>query len=148
MGPMFARSDYLAFRKRNVPFVFLSTGTPWYYHTPHDDPDRLDFAKLQRVSDYVKGLVLQLRDGPREGTFDPGAALVQDARVLDARIDAVLSGRAGIELGAGDRRHLEQYRETIQGALKGGRVDAATRSAMQGAMVIVFERLQSDRRRD
>ena len=38
--PDMARSDYHAFRGKGVPFVFFSTGTPWYYHSEHDTIDR------------------------------------------------------------------------------------------------------------
>ena len=43
------RSDYGAFKKRGIPFTFVSIGTPWYYHTRDDTPARLDYAKMGRL---------------------------------------------------------------------------------------------------
>lgn len=50
------RSDYFAFRRRGVAYCFLSSGTPWYYHTPHDTLERLDFTKMARLLDCLLGL--------------------------------------------------------------------------------------------
>src|SRR5262249_38239055 len=49
----FAKSDYDGFRKRDLPFYFLTTGTSDRYHTPNDVPDSIDFAKATNVARYV-----------------------------------------------------------------------------------------------
>lgn len=48
-----ARSDYDAFRKAEIPYVFLTTGIPANYHTPEDTIERLDFALLENVTRYL-----------------------------------------------------------------------------------------------
>jgi hypothetical protein len=45
------RSDHWVFLKRGIPAVFLTTGMHPDYHTPSDDADRLDYAKLERVTE-------------------------------------------------------------------------------------------------
>jgi len=45
------RSDSWPFLKRGVPAVFLTTGLHADYHTPEDDTERLDFAKLERIAE-------------------------------------------------------------------------------------------------
>jgi hypothetical protein len=45
------RSDHWVFLKRGIPAVFLTTGMHPDYHTPTDDADRLDYAKLERVTE-------------------------------------------------------------------------------------------------
>lgn len=49
MGKSFARSDYAAFRAKNIPFSFITSGTPWYYHTPADTPEIINWNKLEKL---------------------------------------------------------------------------------------------------
>jgi Zn-dependent M28 family amino/carboxypeptidase len=46
-------SDYDAFWKRSVPFVFLSGGRSRVYHTPDDTPDRLDYDKMAATAAWL-----------------------------------------------------------------------------------------------
>ncbi|MEX0726035.1 MAG: M20/M25/M40 family metallo-hydrolase, partial [Planctomycetaceae bacterium] len=50
------RSDYGAFRDREIPFLFFSTGEHPDYHTRRDTPDRIDYGKVARVSSLVNRL--------------------------------------------------------------------------------------------
>lgn len=45
-----ARSDYDEYRKRGIPFLFISSGTPWYYHTEHDTPEILSYEKMNALT--------------------------------------------------------------------------------------------------
>ena len=88
MGPVMARSDYSPFRLKKVPFVFFSTGTPWYYHKPEDDVERLDFAKMSLVADLVARVVRSI-DYPPPNWGDPvwrepTPNVEEDARLLAA----------------------------------------------------------------
>lgn len=47
------RSDYKAFRDRNIPYLFYSTGTPFYYHTPDDQIDKVSPEKIARIGDLI-----------------------------------------------------------------------------------------------
>ncbi len=58
LGGLFARSDYRAFRNRGIPYTFISSGTPWYYHTKFDTPDRLNYEKMASL---VLNLVKELQ---------------------------------------------------------------------------------------
>ena len=49
LGRIIPRSDYASFREQKIPFVFYTTGTPWYYHTSYDTEDRIDFPFLAKV---------------------------------------------------------------------------------------------------
>lgn len=142
MGPNFARSDYVAFRRKNIPFVFLSTGTPWYYHTVHDDVDKIDFPKLGRVADYLHRLTLKLAEAPRPRFVPNPPATVEDARVMAGKIDAVL---AWPTLDERTRLALGAHRSKIQEAIQAGRVDDESRGAMQSAMVTVFQLVSGSR---
>jgi len=60
LGEIYARSDYGAFRSKKIPFVFLSTGQPWYYHKPEDDADRLNYGKMEKGVAFVHRLLLEI----------------------------------------------------------------------------------------
>jgi hypothetical protein len=43
-------SDHGVFRKSGVPYVFFSCGRWEHYHQPTDTPDRLNYAKMARIT--------------------------------------------------------------------------------------------------
>jgi Zn-dependent M28 family amino/carboxypeptidase len=57
------RSDNWPFLEHGIPAVFLTTGLHPDYHTPDDDTDRLDFAKLERIARLAARLVWLAADG-------------------------------------------------------------------------------------
>lgn len=69
--PGSARSDYGPFRDKGVPYVFFTTGTPWYYHTPDDTKDKIDFKKLDIISDFIFKFVLTIGFGGERFEFTP-----------------------------------------------------------------------------
>lgn len=50
-------SDYDAFWKREVPFLFLTCGRSARYHTPADTPEHLDWAKMRATARWLERLV-------------------------------------------------------------------------------------------
>lgn len=59
------RSDYGPFRDRKVPFLFVSTGVHPDYHTTRDTPDRIDYEKMRKISNWVFDLSASLADVER-----------------------------------------------------------------------------------
>ena len=57
------RSDNWPFLQRAIPAVFLTTGLHPDYHTPNDDTVRIDFAKLERITELAARLVWLAADG-------------------------------------------------------------------------------------
>jgi hypothetical protein len=57
------RSDNWPFLQRGVPAVFLTTGLHPDYHTPDDDTGRIDFAKLERITELASRLAWMAADG-------------------------------------------------------------------------------------
>jgi len=90
--PGMARSDYGPFRDRDVPFVFFSTGTPWYYHTEHDDPAVLNWGKLHKVARFARQVVAEAAAGPRPEFRKTGVSAA-DAEALGATLDRILERR-------------------------------------------------------
>lgn len=58
------RSDNWAFLKRGIAAVFLTTGLHPDYHTPDDDADRIDYAKLARIAKLATRAAWAAADGP------------------------------------------------------------------------------------
>jgi hypothetical protein len=61
------RSDNWPFLQRGVPAVFLTTGLHPDYHTPEDDTGRIDFPKLERITELASRLAWMAAeaDAPR-----------------------------------------------------------------------------------
>jgi len=57
------RSDNWPFIQHGIPAVFLTTGLHPDYHTPDDDTERIDFAKLERITELASRLVWLAADG-------------------------------------------------------------------------------------
>jgi len=84
-------SDYEPFRRRSVPFLFLTCGRWRHYHEITDTPDRLAYDKLASTADFLEALVDALldHDGPRpsytptlRGDADTLASLLAIGRAL------------------------------------------------------------------
>lgn len=46
-------SDHGIFRVNRVPYLFFSCGRWEHYHRPTDTPDRLSYAKMERIAEYL-----------------------------------------------------------------------------------------------
>jgi len=57
------RSDNWPFLQHGIPAVFLTTGLHPDYHTPDDDTERIDFPKLERITELASRLVWLAADG-------------------------------------------------------------------------------------
>jgi hypothetical protein len=57
------RSDNWPFLERGIPALFLTTGLHPDYHTPADDTDRIDFPKLERITELAARLAWMVADG-------------------------------------------------------------------------------------
>lgn len=127
--PDFARSDYAAFRAKGVPFVFFSTGTPWYYHTEHDTPEVIDFPKLARVAAYVKALVVETANAAERPEFRKAAPSEED-------LAAVRGGLSRMLENADRLRWPEGKREAAESMLKD--LTTAEPKALQRAMLLIL----------
>jgi Peptidase family M28/PA domain len=57
------RSDNWPFLEHGIPAVFLTTGLHPEYHTPDDDTERIDFAKLERIAELACRAAWMAADG-------------------------------------------------------------------------------------
>lgn len=140
LGALSARSDYTHFRRKNIPFVFFSTGTPWYYHQPEDDVAQLNFEKLERAARYVCRFTLALANAEKRPQFvkNPQPSL-DDARFFQAKLRAVIDRPR--EAGARDEdvARFKSVLEQVDAIVKSGTMTAKDKKTLQNAMILIFE---------
>jgi hypothetical protein len=102
-------SDHHAFRVDRRPYLFFSCGHWEHYHMPSDTPDKLNYAKMARIAEYlvrvteaVSGTAL---DGPFEG-YDSTATelrlMRKHAGPLAAQLGMSLDTREDLEALIGE----------------------------------------------
>jgi len=69
------RSDHLPYARANVPAVMFSTLLHPDYHTPRDNPDRIDIAKLTRMSQWMYGTAWNVATAKERPDLIPGFKL-------------------------------------------------------------------------
>ncbi|MEO6527491.1 MAG: M28 family peptidase [Gemmatimonadaceae bacterium] len=71
----FFRSDHLPYARLNVPALMYSTNLHDDYHTPRDRPDRIDYAKLTRMTQWMYVTGWLAANAPERPKLDPGFKL-------------------------------------------------------------------------
>lgn len=81
-------SDYDAFWKRQVPFLFLTSGRSQRYHTPQDTPEHLAWPKIEATARWLERFVRRACARSDERVvFDASAR--DDASTLKTFLDVV-----------------------------------------------------------
>ncbi len=69
------RSDHLPYARNGVPALFFSTLLHADYHTPFDNPDRIDIAKLTKMTRWMYATGRTVADADRKPAIDPAFKL-------------------------------------------------------------------------
>ena len=69
------RSDHLPYARRNVPALMYSTNLHDDYHTPRDNPARIDYPKLTRMAQWMYLTGWFAANAPERPRLDPGFRL-------------------------------------------------------------------------
>jgi Peptidase family M28 len=69
------RSDHLPYARAGVPSLFFTTLLHPDYHTPKDEPDRIDVAKLARVARWMYATGWMVSETPARPGVDAGFRL-------------------------------------------------------------------------
>lgn len=69
------RSDHLPYARVGIPSVFFTTLLHPDYHTPRDEPQRIDIAKLARMTRWMYATGWDVANAPLRPTTDPGFKL-------------------------------------------------------------------------
>jgi Iap family predicted aminopeptidase len=81
-------SDHHAFRVRRVPYLFLSCGRWEHYHRETDTPDRLAWAKMAMIRDYVVALADEIAEANL--AVPPVVTTDMEIRYLETALGPVL----------------------------------------------------------
>jgi len=144
MGPLIPRSDYASFRSAEVPFVFFSTGTPWYYHTPHDDPERINLDKLRSNVGFIARVLAALADAPVRPGFVRSPPLPNgDAEGFAGQMEKIL-GNPGLRIEPAERDRLGAAVAELR-KLSGSDADAKVKGLIQRSIVALLGIIQRSR---
>ena len=69
------RSDHLPYARMNVPALMYTTNLHDDYHTPRDNPARIDYAKLTRMAQWMYLTGWFVATAPQRPALDPGFRL-------------------------------------------------------------------------
>ena len=69
------RSDHLPYARLNVPALMYSTNLHDDYHTPRDNPARIDYPKLTRMAQWIYLTGWFVANAPERPKLDPGFRL-------------------------------------------------------------------------
>jgi Zn-dependent M28 family amino/carboxypeptidase len=69
------RSDHLSYARVGVPAIFFTTLLHPDYHTPADNPDRIDIAKLTRMTKWMYATGRAVADADKMPAVDPNFKL-------------------------------------------------------------------------
>jgi Zn-dependent M28 family amino/carboxypeptidase len=69
------RSDHLSYARNGVPALFFTTLLHPDYHTPRDNPDRIDITKLARMTRWMYATGRVVADVDKRPAVDPNFKL-------------------------------------------------------------------------
>ena len=69
------RSDHLPYARAGVPALFFTTLLHPDYHTPFDNPDRIDIAKLTKMTRWMYATGRAVAEADKPPAFDPAFKL-------------------------------------------------------------------------
>jgi hypothetical protein len=69
------RSDHVPYAERNVPSLFFSTNLHADYHTPRDEPSRINYPKLTRMTEWMYMTGWIAANAAKRPATDPGFVL-------------------------------------------------------------------------
>lgn len=69
------RSDHLPYARLNIPAVYFSSLLHADYHTPRDEPERIDTAKLTRITKWMFATGWSAANADQRPRLDPGFKL-------------------------------------------------------------------------
>ena len=134
------RSDHANFVAAGVPSVFFTDATGPCYHTPYDDVDVVDFAKLDQQIVTATALATDLVATDTPPVFDPAAPLTtyEDAQTM---LEVTTAARPHFSrFGPAGQAASEQYVVDLEAIVDAGPEafdDAAIGTVLAGAAAFV-----------
>jgi Peptidase family M28 len=138
-GPIFARSDYAAFRQERIPYLFLSTATPWYYHTIHDKPDIVDFDLVAKNTSYAADVLMDIAQLEQPPAFKRKPLIyLREARVMLLGVQGYLDHAKAIGLPEKAQRAFRSHKQRLEKMLTKDKLSSRDARAIQQALMTCF----------
>jgi hypothetical protein len=67
---IYCRSDHASYARFGIPVVFFFTGTHTDYHKPDDEAERVNFAKVARITTLLGDLAAEVANAPTRPAVD------------------------------------------------------------------------------
>jgi hypothetical protein len=123
------RSDYGPFRDRRIPFLFFSTGQHPDYHRPSDTPDKIDYVRLQRISQWIADVTRRLADDPEPPVWrDAAAPDLDEVRTILQLLTRVVDHPEVYPLTERQRGHVGQMQRHLTEIVDSGTVTPLQRT--------------------
>ncbi len=74
------RSDHIPYARLGIPTISFSTNLHADYHKPTDEPDRINYAKLTRMTDWMYATGWAVANTPTRPAIDPGFRILPGFR--------------------------------------------------------------------
>lgn len=125
-----ARSDYGPFRDRSIPFLFFSTGQHPDYHKPTDTADRIEYTKLQRISQFMADVTHRLANDAAAPQWEaqPLPPDLDEVRTIQTLVRRTLDAGKRYPVTQEQRELLQDVDRSLSEILKSGKVTAEERA--------------------
>jgi len=134
------RGDYGPFQRKQVPFLFFSTGENPCYHTPRDVAETLDYPKLESISRMIHGVVREAAMAEAVPTWvaKPDHPLNEALTVREV-IRTFLDHRKELKIGPTKAAIMANALKTLDGVADRGAITPTERANMvRVAQFILF----------
>ena len=134
------RSDYGPFRRREVPFLFFSTGENPRYHSPDDKAETINYPKLESISRVMFAVLTRAAAADALPTWsaNPDNPVAEAAAVRDV-IRTFLEHRRDLGIGPAKAAIMANALRTLDGVVARGAITPEERTAMvRVAQFILF----------
>ncbi|MDA1129204.1 MAG: M28 family peptidase [Chloroflexi bacterium] len=84
-------SDHHIFRTNQVPYLFLSCGRWEHYHQDTDTPEKLNYGKIEAVSDLLTDLTINISRTDMEDEFEGYDSSSTEIRFIQENLMPVIS---------------------------------------------------------
>lgn len=125
------RSDYGPFRRRQLPYLFFTTGESPAYHTPEDRAETIDYGKLEAACTLIERVTRRAADSDEvPGWVEPPEHGLEEAEVVRDVLRRLLERGDAIGLRPLQRIWLEAQIRDLEAAMERGGLTAEERQRM------------------
>lgn len=136
-------SDHASFYMQDVPVFFISTGTHPDYHTPEDDPERINYEGIREVTEYIHKVLEEVANRDSSLTFREAGAKVQRRGGRFKVTLGIMPDYAGMDKRGLRIDAVSKDRPAEKGGMKRGDVITAINGKKVGNIYDYMNRLQT-----